>query len=370
MSDPLVLAVNVDLTADASTLRGYLRDVEAAGADMVWVPEAYGRDAVSVIGFCAAATTRLRLGSAVINVFSRSPALIAQTAASCDELTGGRFDLGLGTSGPQVVEGWHGVPFSRPLERSREVMEVCRLIWRREPAVYEGRSVRLPLPADRGTGAGTSTGTAAAGATAPATGLGKPLKLMTRPVRPRIPIWLASLGPRNVRLTAARAEGWLPSLFIPELADLVWGEDLRKGTADRDPGLPPLQIAVSAHTEITGESAHAVRAARDRARPSLARYIGGMGAKGANFYNDLVRRYGFPDEAERVQRLYLDRRPEAAADALSDRLVEALTVCGPPAYVRDRLDAFRAAGVTDFRVNVNAGSDAPRAVGQLKELTR
>ncbi|MER7967431.1 LLM class F420-dependent oxidoreductase [Streptomyces sp. NPDC096080] len=352
MSDPLVLAVNVDLTADASALRAYLRDVEAAGADMVWVPEAYGRDAVSVIGFCAAATTRMRLGSAVLNVFSRSPALIAQTAASCDELTGGRFDLGLGTSGPQVVEGWHGVPFTRPLERSREVMEVCRMIWRRELSVYEGRSVQLPLPSDRGTG------------------LGKPLKLMTHPVRSHIPIWLASMGPRNVQLTAAQADGWLPMLFIPELADRAWGEDLRKGAADRDPRLPPLQIAVSAHTEITSESQHAAQAARDRARPSLARYIGGMGARGANFYNTLIHRYGFPEEAKRVQDLYLEHKPEEAAAALSDRLVEALTVCGPPTYVRDRLAAFRAAGVTNFRVNVNAGSEAPRTVAQLKELTR
>ncbi|MBD0736701.1 LLM class F420-dependent oxidoreductase [Streptomyces sp. CBMA29] len=352
MSVPLTLAVNVDLTADAGTLRDYLKDVEAAGADMVWVPEAYGRDAASVLGFCAAATTRMRLGSAVLNVYSRTPALLAQTAAACDELSRGRFDLGLGTSGPQVVEGWHGLPFDRPLTRTREVVDICRRIWRREVNVHQGTAFSVPYDAGKGTGQG------------------KPLKLMTYPVRSRIPVWLAGLGPRNVRLTAEIAEGWLPSLFIPELADRVWGEDLRQGAQRRDPLLPPLEIAVGAHVEVTSEDHGAIRTARDRARPSLARYIGGMGAVGANFYNDLIRRYGFGQEAEQVQRLYLDRRPEAAAAALSDELVQALTVCGPPSYVKDRFAAFRSAGVTNFRVNVNAGSDGPRAVERLKELTR
>ncbi|MEU7874575.1 LLM class F420-dependent oxidoreductase [Dactylosporangium sp. NPDC049140] len=281
-------------------------------------------------------------------MYSRSAALLAQSAAALDELTGGRFDLGLGASGPQVVEGWHGLAFDKPLARTRDVVEVCRKVWRREVLTHDGRTLNVPLPG----------------------GLGKPLKLMTHPVRPAVPVWLASIGPRNVRLAAEIADGWLPSLFIPELADRVWGDDLRAGAAERDPALAPLQIAAGAHVEVTADDAAAVSAARDRARPSLARYIGGMGAASANFYNDLVRRYGFERDAEAVQRLYLDRRPAEAAAALSDPLVEALTVCGPPSYVRDRLAAYRAAGVTNFRVNVNAGSDGPRAVERLKELTR
>lgn len=344
------ISVNVDLTAPAAGLRAYLRDIESAGADMIWVPEAYGRDAVSLLGYCAAATDGLRLGSAVLNVFSRTPALLAQTAASLDELTGGRFELGLGASGPQVIEGWHGLTFDRPLLRTREVVAVCRQAWRREIVRYEGSTIRVPLDEARGTG------------------LGKPLKLMTRPVRADIPVWLASIGPRNVRLAAQIAHGWLPSLFVPERAARIWGEELAKGAASRDPALPPLQIGAGAHVEVTSGDPGAIRAARDKARPSLARYIGGMGAATANFYNDLIRRYGFVEDARRVQALYLNREPDAAARALSDDLVEALTVCGPPSYIRDRMAAYRAAGVTNFRVNVNAGSDGARAVGQLREL--
>lgn len=342
------IGVNVDLTGPMDRLPGHLRDLEAAGASMVWVAEAYGRDAVSVLGFCAAATSRLRLGSAVLNVFSRTPALLAQTAAALDELAGGRFELGLGASGPQVIEGWHGVLFDSPVQRTREVVEVCRRVWRREVVEFTGRTVRIPV--EHGTG------------------LGKPLKLMSRPVRADIPVWIAGIGPRNVRLTAEVAHGWLPPLFIPDRAEPVWGADLRKGAAARDPALPTLRIGVGAHAEVTAGDPAAIRAARDRARPSLARYIGGMGAASANFYNDLVRRYGFVADAERVQRLYLGGQVDAAAAALSDDLVEALTVCGPPSYVRDRLAAYRESGVTDFRVNVNAGSDGVRAVERLTRL--
>jgi F420-dependent oxidoreductase-like protein len=344
--DRLEIAVNVPLTAPAADLRRYLRDVESAGADMLWVPEAYGRDAATVLGYCAA-LTGLRLASGVLNVYSRSPALLAQTAASLDELTGGRFELGLGASGPQVVEGWHGMPFDRPLRRTREVVEMCRLIWRREYLSYDGATVSAPA--------------------AEGTGLGKPLKLMTRPVREDIPVWLAGLGPRNVRMVAEIAQGWLPALFLPERAAEVWGTVLAEGRAARDPGLPPLRVCAGAHVEVTRGGAAAATEARDKARPSLARYIGGMGAAGANFYNDLVRRYGFDADAELVQRLYLARRPEEAARALSAELVEALTLCGPPSYVRDRLAAHREAGVTTFRVDVNAGSDAARAVAGIRD---
>lgn len=344
------LSVNVDLTVPVAELRPYLCAVEAAGADMAWVAEAYGRDAASLLGYCAAVTDRMRLGSGIVNVYSRSPTLLAQTAATLDELTGGRFELGLGSSGPQVIEGWHGMPFDKPLTRTREVVAVCRQAWRREVVSFDGSVIQVPLDPARGTG------------------LGKPLKLITAPTRPDIPVWLASIGPRNVQLAAEIAHGWLPILFIPEQAADVWGEALAAGRARRAADLPPLQIGAGAHAEVTSGSAAAIRAARDRARPSLARYIGGMGAATANFYNELIRRYGFAADAERVQRLYLNRQAKDAAAALPDALVEALTVCGPAAYVRDRLAAYAQAGVTSFRINVNAGSDGPRAVEQLREL--
>jgi F420-dependent oxidoreductase-like protein len=340
------LTVNVDLTLPAGRLRQYLHDVEAAGADMAWVAEAYGRDAASQLGYCAAVTSRMRLGSGILNIYSRSAALLAQTAATIDELTGGRFELGLGSSGPQVVEGWHGLPFERPLARTRDVVAVCRQVWRRERLSYNGTVIRVPV-------------------NPPA---GKPLRLMSRLPRAAIPVWLACVGPRNVRLAAEIADGWLPTLFIPELAAAVWADELRAGRAQRDPTLPPLRIGASAHVELTGGAASAIKAARDRARPSLALYIGGMGSATANFYNQLIRRYGYATDAERVQKLYLDGQAAGAAAALSDELVEALTVCGPASYVRDRLAAYAAAGVTSFRVNVNAGSDGPRAIGQLRAL--
>ncbi|MGI5329476.1 LLM class F420-dependent oxidoreductase [Actinomadura nitritigenes] len=349
-AERLELAANVPLTAPGAELRTYLRDIEAAGADMLWVPEAYGRDAATVLGYCAA-LTGMRLASGVMNVFSRSPALLAQTAAALDELTGGRFELGLGASGPQVVEGWHGTPFERPLRRTREVVEMCRMIWRREHLRYTGETVGAP----RGGSAGA--------------GLGKALKLMTRPPRPDIPVWLAGMGPRNVRLAAEIAHGWLPSLYIPERAARVWGSCLAEGRAVRDAALPPLRVCAGASVEVTGGGAAEAAAARDKARPVLAHYIGGMGASTANYYNDLVRRYGFAADADLVQRLYLAGRRTEAAAALSAGLVEALTLCGPPSYLRDRLAAYREAGVTVFRVNVNAGCDAVRAVERLRDLT-
>jgi F420-dependent oxidoreductase-like protein len=348
------LTANVDMSLPVGRLRGYLGDVEAAGADMVWIAEAYGRDAASQLGYCAAATSKMRLGSGILNVYSRSAALLAQTAATIDELTGGRFELGLGSSGPQVVEGWHGLPFEKPLARTRDVVAVCRQVWRRERLSYTGAAIQVPI----GARAGADPGTAA----------GKPLMLMNRPVRAAIPIWLASVGPRNVRLTAEIADGWLPTLFIPELAARVWGDELRAGRAQRDAALPPLRIGASAHIEVTGDAPSAIRAARDRARPSLALYIGGMGSAATNFYNRLIRRYGYTADAERVQKLYLDGQAAAAAAALSEELVEALTVCGPASYVRDRLASYAAAGVTSFRVNVNAGADGPRAIEQLRAL--
>ncbi|HEX9766301.1 MAG TPA: LLM class F420-dependent oxidoreductase [Nitriliruptorales bacterium] len=304
--------------------------LEAAGLDSIWVAEVYGFDAVSLMGYLAARTETVEIGSAIIPIYSRTPALIAMTAAGLDALTEGRFHLGLGASGPQVIEGWHGVPYTAPVTRTRETIEVCRAIWRRERVTYDGRTITLPLPEDQGTG------------------LGKPLKLITEPVREHIPIWVASLGPSNVQMTAEVADGWIPTLFIPERADDVWGEPLAKGRAARSPDLGDLRILAGGLTAV-GEGED-VRAMRDLARHLIALYVGGMGSRDQNFYNDLVSRYGYEQEAARVQNLYLDGKKHEAAEALPAELVEALTLCGPEGYVRDRLAAYEAAGVTDLLV--------------------
>src|SRR5713101_1325141 len=191
--------------------------LEEVGLDVVWVAEAYGYDAATRLGYLAARTKRVELASGILPIYSRTPALLAQTAAGLDEISDGRAILGLGASGPQVIEGWHGVPYDRPVQRTREIIEICRMVWRRQEVRYDGRAIKLPLPADQGTG------------------LGKALKILTHPVRDRIPIWLASMGERSVELTAELAEGWLPIFFVPEKADNVWGKALQRGFAKRSP---------------------------------------------------------------------------------------------------------------------------------------
>jgi F420-dependent oxidoreductase-like protein len=301
-----------------------VRDLEAAGLDVAMVAEVYTFDSVSQLGYLAAVTERVELMSAILPIYSRTPTLTAMTAAGLDYVSGGRFTLGLGASGPQVVEGWHGVPYDAPLQRTREVVEICRKVWRRERLEHDGRKYRLPLPADQGTG------------------LGKPLKLINTPVRDRIPVMLAALGPKNVELAAEIAEVWEPIWFHPERAEDVWGESLAAGRAKRDPALGDLDVIVGVPVAIGDD----VDAMHDLVRPALALYVGGMGAKGKNFYNDLARRYGFEAEAELVQDLYLDGRKDEAAAALPDELVRAVSLIGPESYVAERIAAFAAAGVT------------------------
>src|SRR5882757_10786828 len=207
-------------------------DYERAGLQILFVPEAYSFDAVSQLGFIAARTERLEIASGILQLYTRTPSLTAMTAAGLDYVSGGRFTLGIGASGPQVIEGFHGVPYTAPLGHTRELVEICRMVWRRERVEYQGKYYQIPLPADRGTG------------------LGKPLKLINHPVRDRIPITIAALGPQNVQLTAEIAEGWQPVFFYPERADDVWGESLRAGYAKRDPDLGPLDIMASAPLAI------------------------------------------------------------------------------------------------------------------------
>ncbi len=306
-------------------------ELERAGLDLVWVAEAYGFDGPSLMGYLAALTEHVQIGSAILPIYSRTPALTAMTAAGIDALSEGRFNLGLGASGPQVIEGWHGVPYTAPIARTKEIIEICRKIWAREgPVEYHGSWFDLPLPPDQGTG------------------LGKPLKMITHPFRSDIPIWIASLGERNVAATAEVADGWLPLIFAPELARSAWGAALDSGKAKRDASLAPLMISAGGLLAI-GEGA-AVEAVRETARPTLALYIGGMGAKGKNFYNDVVRRYGFEREAELIQTLYLGGKKQEAASAVPDELLAMTTLCGPEGYVAERIAAYAEAGVTHLQV--------------------
>ena len=301
-----------------------IRELESAGLDLATVAEVYTFDAVSQLGYLAAVTERVELMSGIVPIYSRTPALTAMTAAGLDFVSDGRFTLGLGASGPQVVEGWHGVPYDAPLQRTREVVEICRQVWRRERLVHEGPKYTIPLPAEQGTG------------------LGKPLKLINTPVRDRIPVMLAALGPKNVELAAEIAEAWEPIFFMPEKAGSVWGDSLAAGRARRDPALGDLQIVVGVPVAIGDD----VEPMLERVRPQLALYIGGMGARGKNFYNDLTRRYGYEDEARTIQDLYLDGRKEEAAAVVPEELVRAVSLVGPESHVAERVAAFRDAGVT------------------------
>ena len=306
-----------------------LADFEAAGLQIVFVPEAYSYDAVSQLGFIAARTTTVEIASGIFQLYSRTPALTAMTAAGLDFVSGGRFTMGIGASGPQVIEGWHGVPYDAPVGRTREIIEICRMVWRRDRLEYHGRHYTLPLPPDQGTG------------------LGKPLKLINHPLRERIPIVVAALGPKNVALAAELAEGWQPIFFFPEKAGLTWDAALAEGTAKRDTAtLGPLDVIAAAPLAIGDDVAHL----RDLMRPALALYIGGMGARGKNFYHDLACRYGYQKEADLVQDAYLSGRKDEAAALVPAELVEKTALIGPHGYVKERLAAYREAGVTTLNV--------------------
>jgi F420-dependent oxidoreductase-like protein len=318
--------------------------MEQAGLDVVWVAEAYSFDAVSLMGYLAAKTERVQIGSGILPIYSRTPTLTAMTAAGLDALSGGRAILGLGASGPQVIEGFHGVPYDKPVARTREIIEICRKVWRRERVTNEGL-YPIPLPEGQGTG------------------LGKPLKLINHPHRPDIPIWVASLGDKNVEMTAELANGWLPTVLMPEKLREVFGPALDAGTAKRAPELGPLQITGGGILALEEEM---FEPARQLARGMFALYIGGMGARGRNFYNTVFRRQGFGDEATLVQDLYLDGRKEEAAAALPADFIDKATLIGPPSHVRERIEALREAGVTHVHVNP-VGNDPLKLLAQVKE---
>ena len=316
---------------------------EKAGLDTVWVAEAYGFDSPTLMGYLAAKTETVEIGSAILNIYSRTPTLLAQTAAGLDNVSGGRAMLGLGASGPQVIEGWHGVPYDKPLGRTREIVDIVRRAMRREVVTNDG-IIKLPLPEGQGTG------------------LGKPLKMLTKPERDTVPIWIAALGQKNVQATAEYADGWLPHLYAPELAGKVWGEALAKGNAKRPAELGTLQITAGGMVAI-GED---VKGMLDFARPLFALYIGGMGARGKNFYNTLACEYGYEKEAAEIQDLYLDGKKKEAEAVVPLELLEMCNLVGPESYVKERIAAFAESGVT--HLNVHPATDDPAAtISQLKE---
>jgi len=328
-----------------------LQEYERNGLELVAVAEAYSFDAVSQLGYIAAKTKDLQLLSGILQVYSRTPSLTAMTAAGLDYVSGGRFNLGIGASGPQVVEGFHGVKYDAPLGRTREVIEICRMVWRREPVEFEGKHYRVPLTKEHG-----------------GSGLGKPLKLINHPVRPDIPISVAALGPKNVELVAELADGWQPLFFHPGRAKQAWGEALDAGLSRRDPALGELDIQLQVKFHLGDPDPGAMESVRRQ----LALYIGGMGARDKNFYNQLACRYGFEAEATEIQDLYLSGRKQDAAAAVPQELVDGVTLIGDDESVRHQLEEFYAAGVRTLLLDPLAATAAERVeqVGRLAEIIR
>jgi F420-dependent oxidoreductase-like protein len=315
-----------------------VQEAERIGYDSVWAAEAYGSDTATVLAWLAAGTERIHLCSGIFQMPARSPAMTAMTAATLDQLSGGRFRLGLGPSGPQVSEGWHGVRFARQLQRTREYVDVVRMALRRERLEYHGETIELPLP----------------------DGPGKALKLTISPVQEEIPIYLAAIGPKNIALTGEIADGWLPVFLAPDHLDVLMAP-LEEGAQRAGRTLDDFDIAPTVNVLISDD----VEAARDAMRPILALYVGGMGSREKNFYNALVQRYGFEDAAREVQDLYLDGKKEEAAAALPAELIDTVTLCGPEDRVRDRLAVYAQAGVGTLGVSPMA-FDAESRLAQLK----
>jgi F420-dependent oxidoreductase-like protein len=304
---------------------GLIQEADRLGYHSAWTAEAYGSDAVTTAAWVAARTERIRVGTAIMQIPARTPTLTATTAATLDQLSGGRFLLGLGVSGPQVVEGWHGVPFGKPLQRTREYVEIVRAVWRREkPLEFQGTYYQIPYRGPE------------------ATGLGKPLRSIIHG-RSDVPIYLAAIGPRNVALAAEIADGWLPVFFSPQRMSLFRAA-LEAGFRAAGAGktLERFDVAPSVPVVVGDDVARC----RDAVRPRLALYVGGMGARGRNFYNDLVCRYGYEDAARRIQDLYLAGRKEEAAAAVPDALVDEVSLCGPRERIKERLALWAASDVT------------------------
>jgi F420-dependent oxidoreductase-like protein len=317
-----------------------VQEAESLGYDSVWAAEAYGSDAATVLAWLAAGTETIKLGSAIFQMPARSPAMTAMTAATIDELSGGRMRLGIGSSGPQVAEGWHGQRFAKQLQRTREYVEVVRMALARERVDFHGETLELPLP----------------------DGPGKPLKLMITPVQERIPIYLAAIGPKNTALAGEIADGWLPTFFSPEHVG-EFRKLLQEGADRAGRGLDDFDIAPNVTAYVSDDR----ELARNLMRPVLALYIGGMGSRKQNFYNNLVQRYGFEEAAGEIQDLYLEGKKAEAGDAIPDELIDMVSLCGPRDFVRGRIAAFRDAGVGTLAVTPMAFSVEDR-IAQLRAV--
>jgi F420-dependent oxidoreductase-like protein len=320
-----------------------VREAESAGFHSVWAAEAYGSDAATVLGWLAAQTNRIKLGSAIFQMPARSPAMTAMTAATLDQLSNGRMLIGIGSSGPQVAEGWHGQRFAHQLGRTREYVEILRKALARERLVYDGDTYTLPLP----------------------DGPGKALKLTIAPVQERIPIYVAAIGPKNTELVGEVADGWIPMFFSPENV----GESrklLEEGAARAGRSLDGFDIAPNVQVAIDDD----IGRAQDVMRPLIALYVGGMGSRGRNFYKALVERYGFEEAAQEIQDLYLDGKKEEAAAAIPGELIDTVTLAGPREHVRDRLAVYRDAGVGTLTISPIAfdAEERKRIVRELAEM--
>ncbi len=345
-------------------LAKYMPELESAGLDFLWVAENSGLDAVSRLGYLAAVTERVQLGTHVIPIYTRNPTLIAMSAAGLDFLSDGRFNLGVGAGGLELLEGFFGTTFDRPLGRTREIVEICRAVWARDaPLTHEGKHYPVPLPAELGKG------------------WGEPRMILEQPVRPRIPIWVAAIGERSVAQTAEIADGWLPLFLIPEKMDDAWGAALADGRAKRDPALGPLQISPGALPVAICEGEE-VATLRDRFRPMVAFFLGAIGPRGGNHYNLLAQRYGYEAEAKLIEELYLSGKTDEAAAAVPAELLELASLVGPRSWIAERIAAYKEAGVTQLCVSpvrqfrtgstVEYGFNWPTAglVEELKELSR
>ena len=322
-----------------------VQELEKAGIDTVWVAEAYGFDGVSFMGYLAAKTERVEIASGILPIYTRTPTLLAMTAAGVDALSGGRAMLGLGASGPQVIEGFHGLPYDAPVTRTREIIEICRKVWKRERLEHTGRKYTMPLPPDQGTG------------------LGKSLKLINHPVRDDIPIAIASLGLKSVEMTAELADGWLPVFYLASKAKERWGDALAAGAAKRDPGRAPLTVYAGGPVGI-GEGLEGMR---EMGRPMTALYVGGMGARKKNFYNEVFASYGYEQEAREIQDLYLSGKKAEAAAAIPQSFIDATTLIGPEGFVKDRLSELVESGVNALNVSL-VGRDTEARVRTLDAL--
>jgi F420-dependent oxidoreductase-like protein len=317
-----------------------VQEAERLGYDSVWTAEAYGSDSATILGWIAGQTTKIKIGSAIFQMPGRSPAMTAMTAATLDQLSDGRMLLGIGSSGPQVSEGWHGVRFAKQLQRTREYIEVVRMALARERVQYDGETITLPLP----------------------DGPGKALKLTIAPVQDSIPIYLAAIGPKNTALAGEIADGWIPTLLSPEhLPELR--SSLEEGAAKAGRSLEHFDISPTVNVFISDDADKA----RDLMRPFIALYVGGMGSRDKNFYNNLVQRYGFEDAAREVQDLYLEGRKDEAAAALPADLIDLVTLSGPRDRVKERLAIYRDAGVGTLGITPMAWTKDER-LDQLRQV--